>query len=169
MLRKMWKWLINYEIFWKGDKAVPGVADSVHKTNLKKQQVDRKREREELLRMVKEDRLHEADERQLETLKLAMEINSIISPKSSPDHSALTEVVKMALAEALKGLPAAVPTNGSAAQDPSRPGMRHVSLADIHQPAEEVQISHISIEESKVEDSDGASKLEKLKRLKGNG
>ena len=78
MLKKILAWMKNYATFWKGDKEVPGVADSIRKTNLTKQHQERRIDQAELLRMVKENRLHEADERQLETLKLAMELNSLL-------------------------------------------------------------------------------------------
>ena len=75
-LKKILSSLINFAKFWR-DKEVPGVADQVRKTQLSQEQKARKSEMQELLKMLDEGRLHEADERQLEFLKLALELNEL--------------------------------------------------------------------------------------------
>ena len=52
---------------------MPGVADSIRRTGLAQEQKSRQRDMEELLGMVRDGRLHEADSRQLETLKLHLQ------------------------------------------------------------------------------------------------
>ncbi len=76
-LRKILSSLISYVKFWE-DKEVPGVADTIRKTRLKQDQKARQSDMAELLRMVQEGRIHEADERQLENLKLALELNNLL-------------------------------------------------------------------------------------------
>jgi hypothetical protein len=168
--------LKSFVTFWKGENSVPGVADQIRRTTLRQEHKSRQREMEELVAMVKEGRLHEADERQLETLKLVLELqkafSNISSPKeSSSDKEDLTEVIKTAISEALQNLPTTVVTKaGSGAEDPSRPQMRHTSLADFVHTTEEVSISHGDTLAETKEGEDGAGdKLDKLRKLKGGG
>ena len=146
---------------------MPGVADTIRKTQLSQDQKSRKRDMEELTRLVAEGRLHEADERQLETLQLMRELReSFISPPSEiapTDNAEIIEAVKQALGEVVAKMPAVSP-----AQDPSRPKMKHTSLADLAQGKDEVTISHggkLGEEQTGTEDS--TEKLEKLRKLKG--
>jgi len=146
---------------------MPGVADTIRKTQLSQDQKARKRDMEDLTRLVAEGRLHEADERQLETLQLMRELReSFISPSSEiapADNTEIIEAVKQAMGEVVAKIPAVSP-----AQDPSRPKMKHTSLADLAQGTEEVTISHggkLGEEQTGTEDS--TDKLEKLRKLKG--
>lgn len=150
---------------------MPGVADQIRRTALKAEQQERKKDMTELMRMVKENRLHEADERQLETLRLSLELNKLMNGKQATNGVSteeITKAVQSALTEALKhnNLGEGV----SAQRDLSRPGMKHVSLGDLFQGGEEVEISHDGglSQESQTEE-DLTSKLKKLKKLKGNG
>ena len=63
---------------------MPGVADVERRTALSRERAARQVERKELLRMVREGRIHEADERQLETIKLTL-ISFMYSP--FPNHT----------------------------------------------------------------------------------
>jgi len=146
---------------------MPGVADTIRRTQLSQDQKSRKKDMEELTRLVAEGRLHEADERQLETLQLMRELReSFISPTSEiapADNTEIIEAVKQAVGEVVAKMPAVSP-----AQDPSRPKMKHTSLADLAQGTEEVTISHggkLGEEQTGTEDS--TDKLEKLRKLKG--
>jgi hypothetical protein len=168
-LRRALKILINYVTFWRGDK-VPGVGDQIRRTQLRQDQKARKKEMEELILMVREGRLHEADERQLETLNLMVELQKVLGSKTSPAESvtidpAFLEQVKLAVAEVVATMPAAA---GGPSTDPSRPKMHHTSLADLVQSGEKVDISHsedLGEEKTGAEDSKG--QLEKLRSLKG--
>jgi hypothetical protein len=159
--------------FWRGNK-VPGVADQIRKTQLKQDQKARKREMEELTRLVEEGRLHEADERQLETLRLIADLRQAFdapseaaAPAAAPtDNAEIIEAVKQAMGEAMANMPAG--RGLSPAEDPDRPKMKHTSLADLAQGKDDVTISHggdLGEEETSTEDS--TDKLEKLRKLKG--
>lgn len=175
MIMKILRFLRSYLPFWKGDK-VPGVADQIKRTQQRQEQKARKREMEELVRMVSEGRLHEADERQLETLKLIAEIReglgepapvTAAAGAAEPDPEFL-EQVKKVVTDALSGLPASIAA-GSPMADPARPKMRHTSMVDLVQPDTEISISHDGdLGEEKTGDDDSADKLEKLRRIKGN-
>ena len=172
-MRKLWrilKSLINYVTFWKGSK-MPGVADQVRRTQLTQDQRSRKRDMEELTRLVEEGRLHEADDRQLETLKLMRELREafIFAPaeaalvEANVDNKEILEAVKQAVSEAVAKMPRVSP-----ADDPDRPQMKHTSLTDLAQGKDEIKISHggkLGEEQSGTEDS--TDKLEKLRKLKG--
>ena len=152
---------------------MPGVADQIRRTNLKQDQKARKGEMDELIRLVQEDRLHEADERQLETLRLISDIQgSLKAPTAEAgpvtvnvDNTEVIEAVRKAMGELIANMP----TGGfsSPAEDPDRPKMKHTSLADLAQSGDEVTISNegtLGDEQSGTEDS--ADQLEKLKKLK---
>lgn len=155
---------------------MPGVADQIKRTQQKQEQRSRKREMEELVRMVDEGRIHEADERQLETLKLIAELREGLGEPApdgaeavaaAPDPEFL-EQVKKVVADALAGLPASIAAS-SPMSDPARPKMRHTSMVDLVQPDSDVTISHDGdLGEEKTGEEDSADKLEKLRRLKGN-
>ncbi len=146
---------------------MPGVADTIRRTRLSQDQKARKKDMEDLTRLVAEGRLHEADERQLETLQLMRELReSFISPSSEiapADNTEIIEAVKQAMGEVVAKMPAISP-----AQDPSRPKMKHTSLADIVQSEDKIKISHGGkLGEDQAGTEDSTDKLEKLRKLKG--
>jgi hypothetical protein len=152
-----------------GDREVPGVADSIRRTNLTRDKDARKKDMDEILRMVHENRLHEADERQLENLSLALELKKLIGEKTAVDANDLNKTITDAITAALQNIPTISTVNGFVAADVNRPGMKHISLADLQQTEDRVEISNIEITETKPGEEDAASKLSKLKKLKGNG
>ncbi len=171
-LRKILSSLISSVKFWK-DKEVPGVADTIRKTQLKQDQKSRQSDMAELLRMVQEGRIHEADERQLENLKLALELNNLIgtkeeaAPQQGVDPEALVEAVKIAITEGMSGVTINAP-GAEGALDPSRPQMRHTSLADLAQDDTKVDISNREKISKEIEgERTSTDKLKKLKRIKG--
>jgi hypothetical protein len=155
---------------------MPGVNDQIRRTKLAQEQKARQQDMLEILNMVQQGRLHEADNRQLETLKLALELQKALSqntePKEAPaiNTDALTDAIKDAVAQAFKGLPAGTHTGAPAAnEDPTRPKMTHVSLTEFVHVDERVVVSHgdsLGQDQESVEDS--GDKLEKLRKLKGN-
>ena len=169
--RKILSSLINFVKFWK-DKDVPGVADQIRKTQLKQDQKARQSDMQELLRMVEEGRLHEADERQLENLKLALELNNVIQgqqgSQEKPEFSTeqLMEAVKQAISEGMSNVTINA-VAGEAAEDPSRPQMKHTSLVDLIQDDTKVDISHKEGISTEVEGKESATKLKQLRKLKG--
>ncbi len=168
-IRKILGFLTSYVPFWK-DKDVPGVANQIRKTQLKQDQQVRKTDMVELLRMIQEGRLHEADERQLESIKMALELNSLLGEKqaspSGVDSTALVEAVKQAISEGMANVTVNTAVVGEGVSDPSRPQMRHTSLADLVQDDTKVDISHIGEVSTEVEGTQSDNKLEKLRRLK---
>ncbi len=153
---------------------MPGVADQVRRTQLRQDHKQRQQDMDEIIRMVQENRLHEADERQLETLKLVAELQKVFAPGSAEigapainvnvDNTELIEAVKQAIKEGL-------PVGGvvSPADDPARPKMGHTSLADLAQSDSDVEISHSEdLGEEKTGTDDSTDKLAKLRRLKGS-
>ena len=153
---------------------MPGVADAIRKTQLKQEQKARKNDMSELLKMVQEGRLHEADERQLETLKLALELNNVIGTKSDTpvvDADAIAGAVSKAMSEVIENMSSRViaETNVLSSADPARPGMKHTNLVDLQQVDEEVEIvdhGDALVGESKTGPGDAADKLAKLKKLR---
>jgi hypothetical protein len=126
----------------------------------------------ELLRMVQEGRLHEADERQLENLKLALELNQLLeSKKESPavDADVLVDAIKTAVAEQLSNLPTTtvVTGGGATSTDPSRPAMRHVNLGDLTHEKEDLEVHGDMKGDTGKADEDAAAKLEKLRKIRG--
>ncbi|MBD3260993.1 MAG: hypothetical protein GF334_04825 [Candidatus Altiarchaeales archaeon] len=151
---------------------MPGVADVERHTKLKQEKEDRVRDRKELIRLVQEDRLHEADERQLESIKLALELKQIMeSKKETPDvdANALADAVRSAVSEAISQLPVGRGNPHSAVESPSRPRMRHSDLTSIKHGDSGLKISHgDSLAEKKGSDEEAADKLRRLRKLKGN-
>jgi hypothetical protein len=155
--------------FWE-DKEVPGVADTIRKTKLKQDQKSRQTDMSELLKMVQEGRIHEADERQLENLKLALELNRLLEPRETPtgvSPEALVEAVKQAITEGMSNVTINAPAGTGGAVDPSRPQMKHTSLADLAQDDTKVDIANKEDISSKVEGEENTDKLEQLRKLKG--
>lgn len=166
LMRNILRSLINSVTFWK-DKDVPGVADTIRKTQLKQDKKARQSDMQELLRMVEEGRLHEADERQLESLKMALELSNLLGknqePQAGVDPTQLVEAVKQAISEGM----ANVTVLGADGLDPSRPEMRHVSLADLTQDDTKINIAHKEGIGTEVEGIESSDKLEKLRKIKG--
>ena len=166
LMRNILRSLINSGTFWK-DKDVPGVADTIRKTQLKQDKKARQSDMQELLRMVEEGRLHEADERQLESLKMALELSNLLGknqePQAGVDPTQLVEAVKQAISEGM----ANVTVLGADGLDPSRPEMRHVSLADLTQDDTKINIAHKEGIGTEVEGIESSDKLEKLRKIKG--
>lgn len=150
---------------------MPGVADQVRRTQLKQEQKRRKEDMNELVRMVKENRLHEADERQIETLKLVAELQKAFGGEGAAPVAGvpqeLVEAVKGAVAEAVANLPVGGGVAVRPMDDPSRPSMKHVSL-DLSQTADDLQVSHSEgLGKEKQSDEDAEDKLKKLREIKG--
>lgn len=150
---------------------MPGVADTIRRTRLSQDQKARKKDMEDLTRLVAEGRLHEADERQLETLQLMRELRSAfisgpteVAPiEVNVDNKEIIEAVKQAVGEAVAKMPGVSPAN-----DPDRPQMKHTSLADIVQSEDKIKISHGGkLGEDQAGTEDSTDKLEKLRKLKG--
>ncbi len=150
---------------------MPGIADTIRKTQLKQDQKSRQSDMSELLRMVQEGRIHEADERQLENLKLALELNQLLGDKDTSqqgvDSTQLVEAVKQAISEGMSGVTVNTTVVGEGMIDPSRPQMRHTSLADLTQDNTKIDISHKEGISREVEGEESTDKLEKLRKLKG--
>lgn len=146
---------------------MPGVVEAERRTRLAREQKARQLERTELLRLVRENRLHEADAYQLETIKLALEIGNLLERKGGSSNiptDELAEAVKKAIQEGLAGV--RMGSDGSSGEETlSRPKMRHVSLTDVKQSDEKVQVQGDMREEEKT--AEGGEKLEKLRKLKG--
>ena len=174
---RMLTWIKDCAKFWKRKKEMPGVNDQIRRTKLAQEQKARQQDMLEILTMVQQGRLHEADVRQLETLKLALDLQKALSqntePKEAPalNTDALAEAIKSAIAEAFKDLPAGTYTGTPIAhEDPSRPKMTHVSLTEFVHVDENVVISHgDSLGEDKEGGAGAGDKLDKLRKLKGNG
>ncbi len=168
-LRKILRSLINSVLFWK-DKKMPGVADTIRRTQLKQDQKVRQTDMSELLRLVEEGRLHEADERQLENLKLALELNQLLEPRESlqtgVDSDALVDAVKRAITEGMSNVTVNA-AGGEGVLDPSRPQMKHTSLANLTQDDTKVSIINKGDISTAVEGEESTNKLDKLRKLKG--
>lgn len=147
---------------------MPGVADQERRTKLTQDHKRRELDMEELVVMVRENRLHEADERQLQTLKLVAELQKHFTTPaaegSAPTYDpSLIEELKKAVAEAVGNISVSA---GGTVVDPNRPEMKHVSV-DLLQSSGDVDISHAGELGEKTEsEEDAASKLRKLKELK---
>lgn len=178
-MKKILSSLINFVKFWRV-KEVPGVADQIRKTQLGQEQKARKTDMQELLRMVQEGRLHEADERQLEYLKLALELNEFFGEKNTApaggiDSEQLVAAVKQAIAEGMSGVTIHTTnivkgsggTSEEEALNSSRPQMKHTSLADLAQDDTKVDISHKNSVGTEIEGKESSDKLKRLKELKG--
>ena len=146
---------------------MPGVSEQVRRTQMKQDQKLRQRDMEELARMVKENRLHEADERQLETLKLVAELQKVFGTEATPVGipQELIEAVKAAVAEAVSSLPRG--TGLPVQEDPDRPSMKHVSV-DLAPDGEALEVSHgEELGKEKESTDDVKEKRRKLRRIKG--
>ena len=151
---------------------MPGVSERIRRTQLKQDQKRRKVDMEELVRMVKENRLHEADERQLETLKLVAELQKVFGTGATPVGipQELVDAVTNAVTDAVSNLPVgAIAAPVRPQDDPERPSMKHVSL-DLSQDGNDLKISHgdeLGKEKESTDDAGGKrKKLQELKRKK---
>lgn len=162
--------LLAYVKFWKKGDNMPGVGDKVRRTQMRQDQQRRKEDMEELVRMVKENRLHEADERQLETLKLVAELQKVFGTGSTPVGipQDLVEAVKGAVTEAVSNLPiGAIGPAVRPMDDLDRPSMKHVSL-DLSQDGKDLKIAHGEELGKETESTDDAeAKRKKLRDIKG--
>jgi len=148
---------------------MPGVGDRIRRTQMKQDQKRRKEDMDELVRMVKENRLHEADERQLETLKLVAELQKVFGTESTPVGipQELVDAVKGAVTEAVSNLPLGVAGAARPMDDPDRPSMKHVSL-DMSQDGADLKVSHGDELGKETESTDDAEdKRKKLRDIKG--
>ena len=153
---------------------MPGVADAERLTRLKQDKKGRTSDKNELLRLVKEGRLHEADERQLETIKLALELNQLLSPPqggtSNLDPEVLAGALKSAMSEVLSQLPAVTERaiNPETSVDASRPRMKHVDLTVIQHTDTGLEIKQDdTLVHNQESEEDSANKLRRLKELRG--
>lgn len=152
---------------------MPGVADQVRKTILKSKQKERKKDMQEILRMVEEDRLHEADERQIEVLSLSLELNKLIGKKDEVQSSnqidleSIANVLRDTVQNEVQKL---VLTTGTASSTSTgqRPAMKHTSLTEISQNNSNVEI-HGQMNTETESSQDATEKLQKLRKIKGNG
>jgi hypothetical protein len=136
---------------------------------MKQEQKQRASDMEELIRMVKENRLHEADERQLESLKLVAELQKVFGTGATPVGipQELVDAVTNAVTDAVSNLPpGAVAGPVRPQDDPDRPAMAHVSL-DLSQDGNDLEISHgDELGKEKESTDDAEDKLKKLQDLK---
>ena len=151
---------------------MPGVADAERRTKAVQEQRSRKQGREDLLRLIAEGRLHEADSHQLETIKLALELNGLINDKQDIpqgiDPSVLTEALRGAVAAVVAGMPTASGPTNSHASDPARPQMKHTALTSISHKDSGLDISHgDALAEESAGDDDAGDKLRRLKEIRG--
>lgn len=156
--------------FWKDDN-VPGVADQIRKTQLRQDQQSRQSDMQELLRMVEEGRLHEADDRQLETLKLSLELNHLLEPKTPGPvevniSSDIIDAVKAAIAEQLKNSGGINYQGDDRVADTARPDMRAVTLGDIAHEKTDLEIQGDMKGDTGKSSDDAAEKRELLKKIK---
>lgn len=153
---------------------MPGVADAERRTRASQKQQGRKRDRETLLNLLAEGRIHEADEHQLEQIKLALELSELMGVKqeSGPalDEDKLVAAMRDAMAEVVANMQAVVGTAGSAASDPiaSRPKMGHNSMTSISHKDSGLDVQGAENLTQEAEgDDDAAEKLRRLRELKG--
>lgn len=151
---------------------MPGVADAERRTRASQKQQGRKRDRETLLNLLAEGRIHEADEHQLEQIKLALELSELMGVRQDAgpalDEDKLVDAMRAAMAEVVANMPRGVGDAGSSVSDPLRPKMGHNSMTSIsHKDSGlDVQGAENLAQETEGED-DGAEKLRRLKELKG--
>ena len=152
---------------------MPGVADAERRTRAAQKQQGRKRDRETLLNLLAEGRIHEADEHQLEQIKLALELSELMGVKqeSGPalDEDKLVAAMRAAMAEVVADMPVATGgAAGSGASDPSRPKMGHNSMTSISHKDSGLDVQGAENLTQETEgDDDAAEKLRRLRELKG--
>ena len=154
---------------------MPGVADAERRTRSHQSKKDRDRDKEELFLLVKENRLHEADERQLEAIKLALELNQILGERSQQptlDTEALASAIKGAMSDLISSIPKTSGDGNISGEETTtqsvRPKMRHVDLTTIDHGKSGIDISHGETLTQDTEGNDDSSdKLRRLKELRG--
>lgn len=152
---------------------MPGVAEAERKTKASQKQQGRKRDRETLMTLLAEGRLHEADEHQLEQIKLALELSELMGVKQEVptglDEKALVSAIRVAMAEVVANMPRAVVSTGSSVSDPDRPKMGHNSMTSISHKDSGFDVQGAENLTQETEGDDGAAdKLKRLKELKGS-
>ena len=164
---------ISFLKFWEKGTNMPGVADAERRTRSAQKQKGRKRDRETLMNLLAEGRLHEADEHQLEQIKLALELSELMCAKQEPgqaiDEEKLVSAFRSAMAEVVSNMPVGTggPT-GSSVSDPARPKMGHSNMTSISHKDSGLEVQgadNLSTESES--DEDAAAKLRRLKELKG--
>lgn len=150
---------------------MPGVADAVRATQSAQEHKKRQSEREELLRMVKEGRIHECTEHQMENLKLMLELQKAfggeLEPVVAEIGDGVVDAVKQAVTDALANMPTRLVSGDGLVVDTARPSMRHMST-ELSQKDEGMTISNeedLAKEETTADDS--SDKLKRLRELKG--
>lgn len=151
---------------------MPGVADAERKTRASQKQQGRRRERENLMSLLAEGRLHEADEHQVEQIKLALELSELMGAKQEPgqaiDEEKLVSAVRAAMAEVVSNMPVGTGPTGSSVSDPARPKMGHNSMTSISHKDSGLDVQGAENLTQEAEgDEDAAEKLRRLKELKG--
>jgi hypothetical protein len=154
---------------------MPGVADAERRTRNAQKQQGRKKDREELMRLLKEGRLHEADEHQVEQIKLALELKELLdagTKEAAPaaiDTEALQAAMRGAVAEVIQAMPRGSGPTGSSISDPARPKMKHTSLTSIKHEDSGLDVQGADkLAEEKEGDENAADKLKRLRELKGS-
>lgn len=153
---------------------MPGVADAERRTRATQEQRGRKKDREELMRLLKEGRLHEADEHQVEQIKLALELKELLDggKEAAPaaiDPEALQAAMRGAVAEVIQAMPKADGPTGSSVADPARPKMKHTRLTSIKHEESGLDVQGAEkLTTEKEGDEDAADKLKRLRELKGS-
>lgn len=151
---------------------MPGVADAERRTRAVQKQQGRKKDRENLLNLLAEGRIHEADEHQLEQIKLALELSELMGVKqeSGPvlDEDKLVAAMRAAMTEVVANMPKGVVVAGSSVSDPSRPKMGHNSMTSISHKDSGFDVQGAENLTQETEGDDGAAeKLRRLRELKG--
>lgn len=154
---------------------MPGVADAERRTKGAQEQKVRKKDREHLMQLLAEGRIHEADAQQVEQIKLALELSEMLGVKQEASPGMDEEKLAAALRTAVADVVAAMPTGysgGSASSpssDPSRPGMKHTSLTSITHKESGLDVVGGDKLATESEGEEGAAeKLARLRELKGN-
>ncbi len=152
---------------------MPGVADAERRTRNAQSQQGRKKDREELLKLLKEGRLHEADAEQVEQIKLALELNELLGVKQEVtagiDPDDLAAALRGAVAEVVQSMPKSVGPTGSAVSDPARPKMGHSSMTSIAHKESGLEVKGADNLTTETEgDESAADKLKRLRELKGS-
>lgn len=153
---------------------MPGVADAERRTRNAQEQKGRKQDRDQLMQLLAEGRLHEADAHQVEQIKLALELSEMLGVKQEAapgmDEEKLAAALRTALAEVIAAMPTGYSGSaGSSPSDVSRPGMKHTSLTSItHKESGLDVIGGDSLATESEGEEGAAEKLARLKELKGN-
>jgi len=151
---------------------MPGVADAERRTKAAQEQKGRRRDRETLMNLLAEGRIHEADEHQLEQIKLALELSELMGVKQEAgpvlDEDKLIAAVRAAMVEFVDNIPKAVGPAGNAISDPARPKMGHTSMTSISHKDSGFDVQGAENLTQETEGDEGAAeKLRRLRELKG--